>query len=116
MTKRSFDLRVAYPDVKVQVRDLMRVVGIVSPLPQGVSVPGQNIFLSSPSGLMDTGDLFRVPLAAVRHGSGARQGSGTVLVGIVEVSSGVSIRGKFVLSRKLGNKTRGLHLAKYSSE
>ena len=33
MAKRSSDSRVAYPEVKVQVRDLVRVVGIVAPLP-----------------------------------------------------------------------------------
>ena len=32
MTKRSSDPRVAYPEVNVQVRDLVQVVGIVDPL------------------------------------------------------------------------------------
>ena len=31
VAKRSSDPRVAYPEVKVQVRDLVRVVGIVAP-------------------------------------------------------------------------------------
>ena len=31
VVKRSSDPRVAHPDVKVQVRDLVRVVGIVAP-------------------------------------------------------------------------------------
>ena len=36
MAKRSSDIWVAYPEVKVQVRDLVRVVGIVSPfVPRG---------------------------------------------------------------------------------
>ena len=60
--------RVAYPEVKVKLRDLMRVVGIVAPLP---------LFIE-PQGLMGTGDLCRVPPAAVRHGKGSRQRSGTV--------------------------------------
>ena len=32
MAKRSSDLQVAYPDVKVLVRDLVRVMGIVPSL------------------------------------------------------------------------------------
>ena len=35
------DPRVAHPDVKVQVRDLVRVVGIVAPLPHGGQYPGK---------------------------------------------------------------------------
>ena len=31
MAKRSSDSRVAYPEVKVYVRDLVRIVGIVAP-------------------------------------------------------------------------------------
>ena len=40
MAKRSSDPRVAYPEVKVQVRDLLvRVVGIVALFaPRGVSI------------------------------------------------------------------------------
>ena len=34
VTKRSSDPRVAYPEVKVTVRDLVRVVGIVAPFAQ----------------------------------------------------------------------------------
>ena len=43
MAKRSSDPRVAYPEVKVQVRDLVRVVGIVAtfvPTGGGVSIQG----------------------------------------------------------------------------
>ena len=59
---------------------------------------------------MGTGNLCRMPPAAVRHGR-ARQNSGKV--GIVERSCGyrargVSIRGKFVLWRNPGYKTRGV--------
>ena len=58
MAKRSSDLRVAYPEVKVQVRDLVRVVGIVAPLPQGAgSVPGNSEiirFIEKP-GVQDEG-------------------------------------------------------------
>ena len=42
MTERSFDPRVAYTEVKVQVWDLVRVVGIIDPLPHGESVFGEN--------------------------------------------------------------------------
>ena len=41
VAKRSSDPRVAYPEVKVQVRDLVRVVGIVAPFgPTGLSFQG----------------------------------------------------------------------------
>ena len=43
VTKRSSEPRVAYPKVKVQVRDRVRVVRIVSPFaPRGVSIQGVN--------------------------------------------------------------------------
>ena len=36
MAKRTSDPRVAYPEVKVEVQDLVRVVGIVAPIvPRG---------------------------------------------------------------------------------
>ena len=50
MTKRSSDSRVAYPEVKVQVRNLVRDVGIVAPLPHGGSVPGENSSYRAPGG------------------------------------------------------------------
>ena len=40
MAKRSS--RVAYPEVKVQVRVLVQVTGSVAPLPNGGLVPGKN--------------------------------------------------------------------------
>ena len=71
---------------------------------------------------MGTGDLCRVPPAAVHPGR-ARQCSGMGPWSIVEGSCrnrahGVSIRGKFVLSRNPGYKTRGggRHVAKRSSD
>ena len=39
VAKRSSDPRVAYPEVNVQVRDLVRVVGIVAP--RGFSIRGK---------------------------------------------------------------------------
>ena len=49
MAKRSSDPREAYPEVKVQVRDLVRVVGIVATFftPRG-SVFGENSFYRAP--------------------------------------------------------------------
>ena len=45
VAKRSSDPRVAYPEVKVQVRDQVRVVASVGPLPHGGFVPGKNSFI-----------------------------------------------------------------------
>ena len=42
VAKRSSDPRVAYPEVNVQVRGLVRVVGIVAPFaPRGFSIRGK---------------------------------------------------------------------------
>ena len=112
MVKRSSDHQVAYPEVKLQERDLVRVVGIVVPfVPLGAGTR-EKFVLSSSREKMGTGDLCRVPPAAVRHGR-TRKTSGTGLHGIVEGSCGyrargVSIRRKFVLSRNLWYKTRGV--------
>ena len=39
MAKRSSDPQVAYPEVNVQIRDLVRVVGIVAPFaPRGFGI------------------------------------------------------------------------------
>ena len=47
--KRRSDPEVANPEVKVQVRDLVRIVGIVTPfVPRAVSIPEKKIVLSSP--------------------------------------------------------------------
>ena len=47
MAERSSDPRVAYPDVKVQVRDLVRVVGIVGPFAPRGSVPVEICFIET---------------------------------------------------------------------
>ena len=74
MAKRSSDPRVAYLEVKVQVRDLVRVVGIVAPLcPTGCQYSGKIRCIGYKMG---TGDLCWVPWADVRHWR-ARQSSGT---------------------------------------
>ena len=55
VAKRSSDPRVAYPEVNLQERDLVRGVGIVAPIvPRGFSIRGK-LVLSSPRGKMDTG-------------------------------------------------------------
>ena len=42
VAKRSSDPRVAYPEINIQVRDLVRVVGVVAPFaPRGLSVRGK---------------------------------------------------------------------------
>ena len=74
VAKHSSDPRQAYPEVKLQVRDLVRVVGIVAPFaPLGAVTRGKFV-LSSPRGQIGQGDVCRVPLAAVRNGR-ARQTS-----------------------------------------
>ena len=76
MAKRSFDPQLAYPEVKLQVRDLVRVVGIVALFaPRGGGAVFGKIRFIGHQGEMGTGDLCRVPSAAVRHGK-ARQRSG----------------------------------------
>ena len=76
MFKRSSDPRAAYPEVKLQVRDPVRVVSIVAPFaPLGAGTWGKFV-LSSAREKMGTGALRRVPPAAVRHGA-ASPTSGT---------------------------------------
>ena len=74
VAKRSSDPRVAYPEVKVQVRDPSASCGYCCSLcPAGVSIFGEKSFYLAPG---CKGDLYRVPQAAVHHGR-ARQSSGT---------------------------------------
>ena len=47
VAKRSSDPRVAYPEVNVQVQDLVRGVGIVAPFaPRGFSIRGNSFYRS----------------------------------------------------------------------
>ena len=89
----------------------MRVVGIAPPLPHRGSIFGENSFHRVPGGKWAQGTCAGCPQQ--RYGTGE---PGKVHrrddVGIVEGSCGyrargVSIRGKFVLSRNPGYKTRG---------
>ena len=68
--------RVAYPEVKLQIRDLVRVVGIVAPVAPLGAGTRRKFILSSPGEKMGTKELCRIPQAAIRHGR-ARQPSGT---------------------------------------
>ena len=76
MAKRSCDPRVAFREVKVQVRDLVRVVGIRFIEPQGIN--------------------------------GHRRSVHPAARGTPVYTRGVSIPGRFVLSRNPGYKTRGV--------
>ena len=100
MAKRSSDPRVAYPEVKVQVRDLVRVVGIVAPLPQGRSVPWENSFYRAQVVKGHRRLVPGVPSSGAPPGEPGKV-QGRDRVGIVEGFCGyrarsVSIRGKFV--------------------
>ena len=54
VVKRSSDPRVAHPEVKVQVRDLVRVVGIVAPFaPRGFRIRG-SVFVPRGKGSNNT--------------------------------------------------------------
>ena len=78
VAKYSSDPRLANPEIKLQRRDLVRVVGIVAPLaPLGAGTRGKFV-LSSPRGKLGSEDLCRVPLAAVRHGRARQTSVGTV--------------------------------------
>ena len=76
MAKRNSDPRVAYSEINRQVRDVVRVVSIVAPFAPLGADTREKFVLSSPREKMGTGDLCRVPPAAVCHGR-ARQTSGT---------------------------------------
>ena len=119
MAKRSSDPRVVYPEVKVQVWDLVRVVGIVAPLaPRGVSIQ-ENSFYRAPGGKWAQETCAGCPQQRYATGEPGKI-QGWDRVGIVECfygnwARGVSIQGKFVLSIRLGYKTNH-HVAKRSSE
>ena len=50
VAKRNSDPRIAYPDAKVQLRDLVRVVGIVASFAPMGWIPGENSFYQAPGG------------------------------------------------------------------
>ena len=121
VAKYSSDPRQASPEVKLQGRDLVRVLGIVAPFkPMGVGTRGKFV-LSSPRGEMGPGDAHRVPLAAVRHGR-ARQTSESGPCGdcrrvLWEPGPWGQYSGKIRFIKKYGVQDEGgRHVAKYSSD
>ena len=111
MAKRSFHPQVAYPELKVQVRDLVRVVGIVVPFaPRGMCIRG-NSFYRATGGKWAQETCVGCPQQRYATGKPGKY-QGRDRVGSVEGSCGygarrISIRGKFVLSRNPGYKTGG---------
>ena len=106
VAKCSSDSRVAYPDVKFQVRDLVRVVGIVAPFAPWEFDTWENSFYRAPGGKRAQETCAGCPKQRCATGEPGKV-QGMDHVGIVEGSCGyrargVSIREKFVLSRNLG--------------
>ena len=108
MVKRSSDPWVAYPEVKVQVRDLVRVVGIVSPFVTrgGVSIRGKFV-LSSPGGKWAQQTCAGCPQQRYATGEPGKV-QGRDRVGIVEVSCGY--RGQYSGKKLCYRETRGARL------
>ena len=110
VANRSSDTWVAYPEVKVEVPDLVRVWLFLLPLTHGGRYPGRIRFIES-QGV--NGQWTLVPCVP---SSGMPQESQTKFrdrVWIVDGSCGyrirvVSIREKFVLSRNLGTRRWGV--------
>ena len=106
VAKRSSDPRVAYPEFKVQVRDTVRVVGIVASFATRVVGTRGKCFCRVPGSKWAREICAGCPQQRYTTGeSGKVQGRDRK--GIVEESCGyrargVSIQGKFVLSRNLG--------------
>ena len=100
VAKRRSDPRVAYTEVKVQVRDLAQVVGIVVPFaPRGVSICG-NTFYRAPGCTWAQETCVGCPQQRYASGESGKV-QGWDRVGIVEVSCGywargISILGKYV--------------------
>ena len=104
MAKRSSDTRVAYPEVKVQVRDLVRVVGIVTPFDPG---GGWGIVLGKNS-------FNRVPWVNGHNRSmpGSPR-SGTPRESQAKFRNGIRFVGKLGVQDEVGG---GRHVAKRSSD
>ena len=92
VAKRSSDLRQAYPEVKLQGRDLVRVVGIVAPfILLGVGTR-RKFFLSSPREKLAQETYAGCPLQRFATGEPGKL-QGRYCVGIVDGSCGYRIRG-----------------------
>ena len=119
MAKCSSDPRVAYPEVKVQVRYLVRVVGIVAPFAPRGSVFRKNSSYRAPGGI-STGDPCRVPQQRYATGEPGKV-QGRDRVGIVERSRVKgplgSVFGENLFYRETqGTRLGGRHMAKRSSD
>ena len=80
MVKRSSDPRVDYPKVKIQVRDLMRTVGIVVPFAPWASVFGENSFYRAPGTNGHRRPVSGAPSSGTRRKSQAKFRDGNVCV------------------------------------
>ena len=111
MAKRSSDLRVAYPEVKVQVRDLGLWVLLPPLAPRGSVFRGSSSY-RTPGGIFSQESCAGCPKQRYATGEPGKV-QGQDRVGIVErsrvyLARGVSVRGKFVLTRNPGYKTSGV--------
>ena len=112
VAKRNSDPGVAYPEIKVQVRDLVHVVGIVASFAPRESVFGDTSFYRAPGGKWAQETCAVYPQQRYAPGEPGKA-QGRDRVGIVKSSCGyrargVSVQGKFVLSRNPGYKTSGV--------
>ena len=78
MAERSSDHRVAYPEVKVHVRDLMRVVDIVAPFAPRGSIFGENSFYRAPGNKWLRRPVPGAPSSCTLRESQAKFRDGTV--------------------------------------
>ena len=78
MAKRSSDPRVAYPEVTIQVQDLMQVGGITDLLPNVGTILGENSIYLDAGCKWAQETCAGCPPAEVRHGSQAKFRDGTV--------------------------------------
>ena len=109
VSKRSSDHRVDNPEVKIQVRDLVELWVMLISLPHRGSIFGENSFYLAPGCKLAQETCGGCPQQCKRLRR-ARQSSGTVPCGDCRRGHGVSIRGKFVLSRHPKYKTSGVDM------
>ena len=113
VAKRNCDPRQAYPEVKPQGRNLVRVVGIVAHFAPLGPVARENSFYRANRG---GGDGPRRRVLGAKRGGTLRESQANFSresVGFVEgscgyLACGVNVREKFVLSRNIRYKTSGV--------
>ena len=107
VAKRSSDTRVAYPEVKVQVRGLMRVVGIVAPFAPRMVGTRRNFFYRVLGGKWEQEISAGCPQQQYITGvPGKVQGRNRK--GIVERSCGYRARGSVVGESSFYRETWGM--------